>query len=137
MPSACAAATWPRGTDWMPARMISAKYAASRTSIASVRGNCGFGADKSGYGNALLDIAHREGHDDIDDDVDDRRRSEGLEHLEREFLHGAGARRELHEPDGERDRAVLDDIEKFGRQRRQDDAIGHRQQHVDVGLRWR
>ncbi len=25
MPSACAAATWPRGIDWMPARMISAK----------------------------------------------------------------------------------------------------------------
>src|SRR2546430_12442182 len=28
---ACAAATWPLGTDWMPARMISAKYAASHS----------------------------------------------------------------------------------------------------------
>src|SRR6266436_304267 len=102
-------------------------YRNSRTSTASVRNNRGFSADKSGYGNALLDIAHREGHDDIDDDVDDRRRSEGLEHLEREFLHGARARRELHESDGERDRAVLDDVEKFGRQRWQDDAIRHRQ----------
>jgi hypothetical protein len=29
MPSAWPAKTWPRGMDWMPARMISLKYAAS------------------------------------------------------------------------------------------------------------
>ena len=29
MPIACAAYTCPRGIDWMPARMISEKYAAS------------------------------------------------------------------------------------------------------------
>jgi hypothetical protein len=32
--------------------------------------------------------------------------------VEGEFLHGTRPRRELHEPDGEDDRAVLDDIEK-------------------------
>jgi len=31
----------------------------------------------------------------------------------------------------------LDDVEEFGCQRRQDDPVGHRQQHVDVGLRQR
>jgi hypothetical protein len=31
MPSACAAATWPREIDWMPARMISLKKAASNS----------------------------------------------------------------------------------------------------------
>ena len=29
-----AASTWPRGTDWMPARTISPKYAASNTTNA-------------------------------------------------------------------------------------------------------
>ena len=31
MPSAWAAAIWPRGIDWMPARMISQKNAASNS----------------------------------------------------------------------------------------------------------
>ncbi len=31
MPSACAAAIWPRAIDWMPARMISEKKAASNS----------------------------------------------------------------------------------------------------------
>ena len=30
MPTARPALTWPRGIDWMPARMISLKYAASK-----------------------------------------------------------------------------------------------------------
>ena len=92
---------------------------------------------QAGHRHPALDLAHGEGHDDVDDDVDDGRGGEGLEHLEREFLHGARARGELHQPDGERDRAVLDDVEKLRGQRRQDDAIGHRQQHVAVGLRQR
>src|SRR5438445_5529644 len=34
-PSAVAASTWPRGTDWMPARTISPKYAASKMTKAA------------------------------------------------------------------------------------------------------
>ena len=95
------------------------------------------GADHARHRDPALDPAHGEGHDDVDHDVDHGRRGEGLEHLEGELLHRARARGELHQPDGEGDRAVLDDVEEFRGQRRQDDAIGHRQQHVAVGLRQR
>src|SRR5687768_14860054 len=57
--------------------------------------------------------AHALGHDDIDDDVDDGRGGESLEHLEGEFLHLACARGKFHQADGQGDRAVLDDVDEF------------------------
>ena len=98
---------------------------------------CGAVPMKPGTATLRSTPAHRVGHHDVDRDVDQRRGGEGLEHLEGEFLHGARARGELHQADGERDRAVLDDVEEFRRERRQDDAVGHRQERVDVGLRQR
>src|SRR5262245_64153944 len=90
---------------------------------ASVRGGRGCGADEAGHGCSPLDPAHAEGHHDIDCDVDDGGGSEGLEYLERKFLHGARAGRELHEHDSECDSAVLDDVENFGSEGRHDDDI--------------
>jgi hypothetical protein len=44
-PTAVAASTWPRGTDWTPARTISPRYAASKTTKA-VRATANSGIDR-------------------------------------------------------------------------------------------
>src|SRR5215475_5558457 len=82
--------------------------------------------------DATLERLHAERRDDVDDDVDDGCRRKRLEDLERELLHRTCACGQLHQTDGERDRTVLDGVEKLRRQRRQDDAIGHRQEHIRV-----
>ena len=66
-----------------------------------------------------------------------RRGGEGFEHLKGKFLHGARLAGQLDQADGDGDRGILDGVEKFGRQRRHDDAKRHRQQHVAIGLRRR
>src|SRR5215471_736371 len=68
--------------------------------------------------DATLERLHGERRDDVDDDVDDGRCRERFEDLEREFLHRTCACGELHQTDGERNRAVLDGVEKLRRQRR-------------------
>jgi len=77
-------------------------------------------------------------HDDVDHDVDDGRRGECLEYLERELLHRARPRAVSSiSPMVSATALFLDDVEKFRGQRRKNDPIGHRQQNVAVGLRQR
>ncbi len=94
-------------------------------------------ADEARHGGAALERAHGEGHRDVDQDVDHGRGRESLEHLEGELLHRPRSRGELHQPDGQRHRAVLDGVEELRGERRQDDAECHREEHVGVGLRQR
>src|SRR5450759_5668720 len=96
--------------------------------IASMPHGLRLGAEIARYGDALFDFLHGEGYHDVDNDVDDRRRRERLEHLEGEFLHRASARGQLHQADGERDRAVLDGVEELRGERRQGDTKRHRYQ---------
>src|SRR5213075_3556737 len=84
--------------------------------------------------HAALERAHSERHNNIDDYVDDGGRGESLEHLERELLHRSRACGELHQSDGEGNRTVFNGIQKFGCERRQNDAVGHRQQHIGKSL---
>jgi hypothetical protein len=78
-------------------------------------------ADEAGNADLALDVAHAEHHDDVDEDVDRRRRGKRLEHLEAELLHRPRRGGELDEPDRQRHRRVLDDVHELRRERRQDD----------------
>src|SRR5574341_2133288 len=112
---------------WMTSKSKPANMSVPRQGSAA-------GADQARDLHALLDPAHAVYHDQRDADVDEGRGGERLEHLEAEFLHRAGARGELHQPDGECDRRILDDVHELGGERRQDDAERLRQQHVAVRL---
>src|SRR5438067_1618932 len=114
-------------------RMMTSKTKLANISMRSHR--LARGTDEPRHGSAALQQAHAEGNGDIDQNVNERSGGEGFEHLKRELLHGTGARGELHQTDRKRHRTVLDDVEKFRSERRQDDAKRHGQQHVGIGLR--
>src|SRR3979409_1062717 len=80
----------------------------------------------AGNGDPTFEKAHSGHDDDVDEQIQYRRGREGFEHLERKFLHRAGFAGQFDQSDGNGNRCVLDGAEKFGRQRRQDDAEGDR-----------
>src|SRR5216684_1518641 len=75
--------------------------------------------------------------DDIDQEIQHRRRREGLEHLKGKFLHRPRLGGQFDQADGEGHRRILDGREKFGSERRHDNAKRHRQQDITIGLRGR
>src|SRR3569832_2504656 len=93
-----------------------------------------FPRDVAGDRDVALEEAHC-GHDDgVDEEIEKSSGGEGLEHLEREFLHRARLSGQFEQADGDRDRRVLDGVEELGGQWRQDDAECHRQQDVAIAL---
>src|SRR4029450_6135303 len=70
-------------------------------------------ADEAGHCNAPLEPAHAVHDNDVDNDVDRGGASEGFEDLKGKFGHRPCGRGELDEPDGQRHRGILDDVEKF------------------------
>src|SRR6185503_8279710 len=85
-------------------------------------------ADKAGHRDTPLEPPHAGDDDDVNDNVDDGRAGERLEHLEGKFRHRTRCSRELDEADRQGHRGILDDVEKFRAQRRQDNTERHRQQ---------
>src|SRR3954471_19960480 len=70
-------------------------------SMSVARRHLAAGGDEPGHAHLLLEEPHADHHHQVGEQVDRRRRREGLEHLEAHLLHGARARGELHQPDGE------------------------------------
>ena len=91
--------------------------------------------DVAGHRDPALDDGHHAVRRHRDGDVDQRRGRERLEEVERVLADLAGAEGELGQPDGERDRRVLDQVHRLAGERRDDDPERHRQQHVAVDLR--
>src|SRR5436190_4139769 len=56
--------------------------------------------DQPRHANARFQPTHEHDDDEVGEEIQHRRRGEGLEHVERHFLHGARAPGELEEPDG-------------------------------------
>src|ERR1019366_5485308 len=76
----------------------------------------------AGDRQSALKEAHGGDDDDIDQEIQHRRRGEGFEHLEGKFLHGTRLAGQFNQADGDGHRSILDGVEKFGGQRRHDDA---------------
>ena len=113
------------------------KRAADDVEIEIAEHGAHFPDDVAGDRHRALEEAHAGDDDDIDQQIQHGRGGEGLEHLKRKFLHRARLAGQLDQADGDGDRRVLDGVEEFRRQRRQDDAKRHRQQHVAIGLQRR
>src|SRR3954471_14260707 len=80
-----------------------------------------FPRDVAGDRQPALEQAHAGDDDEVDQKIQHGRGGEGLEHLEREFLHRARLAGQFDQTDSDRDRRVFDGIEKFGSERRHDD----------------
>src|SRR6188474_381011 len=107
-------------------RMMTSQSKLANIVLPSMRRRRWAHADEAGHSDAPLEPAHAADDDDVDDDVDQGSTGEGLEHLEGKFRHRARRGGELDQADGQSHRGVLDDVEKFRAQRRQDDAERHR-----------
>src|SRR6195952_82146 len=94
-----------------------------------------FPRDVAGDRQASLQETHARDDDGIDQEIKYGRSRKRLEHLKGKFLHRARLAGEFDQADGDRDRGVLDGVEEFGRQRRQDNAKRDRQQHIAIALR--
>src|SRR5580704_3435818 len=90
--------------------------------------------DEAGDGGAALHPGHERRDGDAEDQVDDGARGESLDRLRGVGLDLAGLERELGHADGERDRRVLEQVERLVGPGRDDEAQGHRQDHVAVRL---
>src|ERR1041385_4671252 len=118
-------------------RMMTSQSKLANIVPASMRRRRRTQADEAGHRDAPFEPAHAGDDDDVNDDVNQGRAGEGLEHLEGKFRHRTRGRGKLDETNGQRDGGILDDVEKFRAQRWQDDAECHRQQDIAVGLRQR
>src|SRR6202171_1995943 len=92
-------------------RYPSERRMTSKSKLANMR--VLFPGNVAGDRQPALEEAHGSDHNDIDQKVQHRRGSEGLEYLKGEFLHRAGFRRQFNQADGEGDRGILDGREKF------------------------
>src|SRR3981081_4189066 len=113
-------------------RYPSERRMTSKSKLANMRGS--LPGDVARNREPALKEAHGHDDDDVDQEIQHRRRREGLEHLKGKFLHRPRLGGQFNQADGEGHRRVLDGREKFGSERRHDDAKRHRQQAITIGL---
>ncbi len=91
--------------------------------------------DQAGHRHFLLDQAHQQHQAHVQGEVDQRGQGEGFKQVGRELGGLLGLRQQFHQADQGRHGGVLEHVEKFRGERRNDDAVGLGQQHVPVNLR--
>src|SRR5438046_269718 len=135
-PSAVAASTWPRGTDWRPARRSPWTTRKAKLLTMTERSSTGSPAarDEAGDREAALDAGHDRRDPDTEHQVDDGARRERLDRSRRVGLDLAGLEGELRHANRERDRRVLEQVERLARRGRHDEPERDRQDDKPVGL---
>lgn len=90
---------------------------------------------QTGHGDFLLDQTHQQHQAHVQGEVDQRGQGEGFKQVGGELGCLFGLRQQFHQADQGRHGGVLEHVEEFGGERRNDDAVSLGQQHVPVDLR--